>query len=1088
MQIQKQRTSAPLSLRQLDATSGRDFLERVIDYLTDRHHSAQARMAAETVVLWFARKRWGEYRSHDVRARLHEHAVTRMLSVPLERISAVTACMNRNAHILKTLPTWLESKRFEEIIIVDYGSLEPLEQTLAPAGFLDHPSIRLIRVEAENWCLAEAFNTGLLQAQEPFTMKLDADTLMRGMADMSLRLSAQQFRTGNWRTFENNVLNGVVLAPTDAIKKTGGYNEQIRRYGWDDCDFYERLSELALIKTDLVEREFCSLDHSDDERVAHSDALAKANDINRLIQGNRVLTNLLPKWTDKGKRQFSFHSLDDGEQKLLATIRDFAYKISKIQDDYIYSEDSVYGYNGMLRDTASLISKGCDQQHVLPSIERAPIVLMVSLYEDRAETRRREMIRCLRINSQIFDKIVVLYEQQSSTGTELEISIADELIRLSDLSRCEKQLADIEIVTIHERPAYRDFFEISNTCCPEGRKPWFVIANSDIAFDRSIERIHELDNQDDVLLWLSRWDKCVEGSARDQNDSFVDTDGSRWALIKSLSKGSWIPNYLSADAWIYKEQPDDWEEYTYKLGTYFCDSFFANRAYRTGKSVINPCRSIRCFHHHDESINSSAQKFEDKGKVEKLHSEEKVRLEGEDPVAGVQWSTLETCNKYYLMQKPYRWNPEGGLWLRLGHVVNLPSILLMLEATLSATETTQKDLFVNILYDEDFIDLTAVVFDFANYLNNPRLFLDLRKSKFDASVISSSHHLLFPSDFPICHQNWGQLAETITTYINTNPDAHHSDQTHLRLLQLLTVNELYAIKFLSTRYPEHFQKHLAEANYVTQFARSSQASKPDTAPKFSLISSLFRAKKYLPRLLENYEAIASLGHGELVIVDVNSDCADRTIVEDFMAHSKYGHTIQYIQLDEDPGIYGCWMKAISMARSALVSNFNADDRRSAVHPHLLADYLERHCDVDVCFTALKPTTTANLSWYQHTKDETWFDWFESGHLFTLDDFITERDGIYCSQNIAHCMPMWRKALHDELGPIREDNYGTSADWAFWLECLSKGKSLHLASNIPLGLYYINASSHNRTNDSLGILENKIILDYFKIDQARFVQQ
>jgi glycosyltransferase involved in cell wall biosynthesis len=1088
MQSQKQRTSAPLSLRQLESTSGRDLVDRVTDYLTDRHQSAQARLAAETAVFWFARKRWGEYRSQDVRARLHEHAVTRMLSVPLERISAVTACMNRNAHILETLPTWLASKRFEEIIIVDYGSVEPLDQTLAPAGFLDHPSIRLIRVEAQKWCLAEAFNTGLLQARAPFTMKLDADTLMRGMADMSLRLSAQQFRTGNWRTFENNVLNGVVLAPTDAIKKTGGYNEQIRRYGWDDCDFYERLSELALIKTDLVEREFCSLDHSDDERVAHSDALAKANDINRLIQGNRVLTNLLPKWTDKGKRQFAFHSLDDCEQQLLVTIRDFAYTISKIQDDYIYSEDSVYGYNAMLRDIASQISKGSDQQHILPSTERAPIVLMVSLYEDRAETRRREMIRCLRINSQIFDKIIVLYEKPTSIEHEPKISIADELKRLSDMSRCEKQLAEIEIVTISERPAYRDFFEISNTCSPDEQKPWFVIANSDIAFDRSIERIHELDNPDDVLVWLSRWDKCSDTSIDEPSETYLDPEGAMWALIESTINGSRVPNYLSADAWIYKRQPDDWDEYTYRLGTYFCDSFFANRAFRSGRPVINPCRSIRCFHYHDETINSSAQKFEDKGKIELLHGEERERLGGDDPVAGVRWTTLELCNSKYLNSKPYRWNPEGGLWLRLGHVVNAPSTLLVIEAALKATEAAGNDVFISLICDERYKDVLTVVLEFEDYLRNPRLFLDLRTGLFDPSVAIADRPLSFPAECPVCYSNWSLIAQVITAYIEETPDAHHSDRTHLQLLELLIIDELYAVSFLSARYPERFQQQHSEAISVAHLVGTRPKPSSAAEPRFSLISSLFRAKKYLPRLLENYEAIASLGPSELVIVDVNRGNADREIVESFIDRSDYGNTIQYIQLNEDPGIYGCWMKAISMAKSPLVSNFNADDRRSAIHPHILADYLEKNPDVDVCFTALKPTMIANQSWYEHNEEESWFHWYETGRHFTLEDFIALRDGIYCSQNIAHCMPMWRQQLHRELGPIREDKYGTSSDWAFWLECIKHSKTVAMGSSIPLGLYYINPTSHNRMNDAQGKLENKILRDYYGIQQSSFIQQ
>jgi hypothetical protein len=996
--------------------------------------------------------------------------------------------MNRNAHILKTLPTWLASKRFEEIIIVDYGSLEPLEHTLAAAGLLDHARVRIIRTEAEQWCLAEAFNIGLLQAAAPFTLKLDADTLIRGQAELSLRLSAQQFRTGNWRTFENNVLNGVVLVPTQAIRKTGGYNEQIRCYGWDDCDFYERLSELSLIKTDLFEHEFHSLDHSDDERVAHSDTVAKSNDINRLIQGNGVLNNLLPKWTDKGKRQFAFQTLDENAKQLLTSVRDVAYKISDIQDNYIYSEDSAYSYEAMLKDIVSQISREAAPRLAPPSSKKSPIILMVSLYEDRAETRRREMIRCLRINSQIFDKIIVLYEQPASSGDELDSSVANELKRLSVMSRCEKHVADIEKIIINERPAYRDFFKLSSMRSAEDQKPWFVIANSDIAFDSSIRRINELGDSSDAIICLSRWDKCSEPAQKQPEDCYLDHDGVKWALIESSADSGHIPNYLSADAWIYSELPDDWEDYTYRIGTYFCDSFFANRAFQSGRTVINPCRSIRCFHHHDEENNSSAHKFEDKSNIEQLYNEERERLGGEDPVAGVQWTTLETCNIPYFKPKPYRWNPKGGLCLNLGYVVNVPSILLMIEAGLKATEDTGMDLFVHIASDESYSTQTAIVLEFAEYLRNPRLFLDLGQGVFDPSTPASHRHLALRGSAPLCYGDWGHIAESIIKHIELDPNAHHSDRTHLELLHLLTLDELYAVAFLSARHPDVLQPYLSEAQYTAQIALSNNTESPTLEPRFSLVTSLYRAKKYLPRLLENYEAVASLGPCELVIVDVNPDETDQETIETFISHSEYGHTIQYIHLKEDPGIYGCWMKAIGMSKSCFVSNFNADDRRSAVHPHLLAKYLRENPGVDACFTAIRPTNVDNLSWYEHNEEVSWFHWYEKGRRFSPSDFLTERDGVYCSQNIAHCMPMWRKSLHDECGSFREDKYGTSADWAFWLECMKTGKVLAMASADPLGLYFINPVSHNRRHDRLGTLENSIIYDFYGIRQFKFVQQ
>jgi glycosyltransferase involved in cell wall biosynthesis len=1088
MQDQKRDANKLPSMMQLETMSGRELVDTITDYLADRQHSLQAKLAAETTILWFARKRWDDYCLQDIRARLHEQALTGNLSVPLERISAVTACMNRNAHILTTLPSWLSSKRFEEIIIVDYGSIEPVENTLAKADLLNHPSIRVIRVEANQWCLAEAFNIGLFEARAPFTMKLDADTLVLGQAAMSLRLTAREFKTGNWRTFVNNILNGIALAPTNAIKKVGGYNEQLRRYGWDDCDFYERLSELFLTKTDLDEQEFSSLDHSDEERVAHSDEMAKANDINRLIQGNRVFTNLLPKWTDKSKRQFAFHALDDNDKKIIERLRDIAYKISEIQDAYIYSEDSVYGYSAMLKDLFAQISNGDQQNHALTSIKRTPIILMVSLYEDQAEARQREMIRCLRSNIQVFDRIIVLYENSAGNSDDLGVSIADELKQLASLNCSDRQLAQLEVISIKERPSYRDFFEISKRFHSDPHSPWFVIANADIAFDESIERINELENSEHTIICLSRWDQCGESATVHANECYTDAAGDRWCLIESVVNESRIPNYLSADAWIYKRLPDNWEEYTYKLGTYFCDSFFINRAFRSGMAVINPCHSIRCLHYHDTAHNSSDQKFEDKGRIEELHRAERERLGGEEPAAGAQWATLETCMRSDYKPKPYRWNQNGGRWLHLGHIVNLESTLLMIEACSKVAEHSGNDYFLTVTSNERYAGLFKIVLKFAQYLGNPNLFLDVRTGDFDPSSKTCEETLRFPGIHRLSNSNWLEIARHITHYVEQNPYAQHSDRTHLQLLRLFVIDELYSVQFLSEKYPERFQLARTEAVSGSRFASLRQATSRTTEPRFSLVTSLFRAEKYLSRLLENYEAIATLGHCELIIVDVNSDNADQLVVDRFIQSSDYGDTVQYIRLEEDPGIYGCWMQGISMAKSPLVSNFNADDRRSAIHPHLLADYLEKNPTVDVCFTALKPTRVVNQSWYEHVEEESWFHWYQQGQEFELEDFLTISDGVYCSQNIAHCMPMWRKYLHDILGPFREDLYGTSADWAFWLECLKRKRRLHLASRVPLGLYYVNPESHNRIHDAEGQLENKILSDYFSINQTSFLQQ
>ncbi|MCT8985738.1 hypothetical protein [Shewanella phaeophyticola] len=67
-------------------------------------------------------------------------------------------------------------------------------------------------------------------------------------------------------------------------------------------------------------------------------------------------------------------------------------------------------------------------------------------------------------------------------------------------------------------------------------------------------------------------------------------------------------------------------------------------------------------------------------------------------------------------------------------------------------------------------------------------------------------------------------------------------------------------------------------------------------------------------------------------------------------------------------------------------------------------------------------------------------------------------------NFAHCMPVWRKELHERFGYFDEESFGTYADFAMWLNLLASGeKYVHVNKN--LGLYLIDPNSHNRRNNN-----------------------
>ena len=67
-----------------------------------------------------------------------------------EGISIVSCCMNRNENLRKALMTWLQLD-VDEIVIVDWSSKEPVEETIK--DLMDH-RVKIIRVEGESkWVL-----------------------------------------------------------------------------------------------------------------------------------------------------------------------------------------------------------------------------------------------------------------------------------------------------------------------------------------------------------------------------------------------------------------------------------------------------------------------------------------------------------------------------------------------------------------------------------------------------------------------------------------------------------------------------------------------------------------------------------------------------------------------------------------------------------------------------------------------------------------------------------------------------------------------------------------------------------------------
>jgi glycosyltransferase involved in cell wall biosynthesis len=186
------------------------------------------------------------------------------------------------------------------------------------------------------------------------------------------------------------------------------------------------------------------------------------------------------------------------------------------------------------------------------------IYLFTSFYLDRDSLRQAELVFCLRQNlaNPAIDRIVLFLEPNLDPA---------HLALLADKK--------IELVNVPERPTYADFIDFANRNCV-GQT--IILANSDIFFDGSLDRLNSLDMSGRFLA-LTRWDVQLDAEGMLSSNLFGRID--------------------SQDSWIFQPPlPPLW--CAFALGTPGCDNQIAYEARRAGLQVANPALSIRSHHMH----------------------------------------------------------------------------------------------------------------------------------------------------------------------------------------------------------------------------------------------------------------------------------------------------------------------------------------------------------------------------------------------------------------------------------------------------------------------------------------------------------
>jgi len=164
-----------------------------------------------------------------------------------EGISLITAVKNRSEYLKKSLTTWLKYDEIGEVIIVDWSSSESIIPLIESFG---DDRINLAVVPNQKyWILSEAYNLAARLTTKNKILKLDSDVLIVNDFFEECKLEDGIFFTGNWMQARNKNethLNGSLFISRNDFFKANGYNEYIKKYGWDDDDLYNRLINKGL--------------------------------------------------------------------------------------------------------------------------------------------------------------------------------------------------------------------------------------------------------------------------------------------------------------------------------------------------------------------------------------------------------------------------------------------------------------------------------------------------------------------------------------------------------------------------------------------------------------------------------------------------------------------------------------------------------------------------------------------------------------------------------------------------------------------------------------------------------------------------
>jgi len=238
--------------------------------------------------------------------------------------------------------------------------------------------------------------------------------------------------------------------------------------------------------------------------------------------------------------------------------------------------------------------------------------------------------------------------------------------------------------------------------------------------------------------------------------------------------------------------------------------------------------------------------------------------------------------------------------------------------------------------------------------------------------------------------------------------------------------------------------------------------------KCSCFCSFFKGQNFIESYLKNVLEQSIFKDIEFIFLD----CASPENEKDFILPLTKKYTnIKYHRLDTDPGLYAAWNIAVKMCSAPIIGNWNIDDRKNPQSFELLLKPFDRDTSTDLTYGITYVSTVANEEYENNTYE----------HVYPCLPHSLQN---LLLNNSPHCMPLWKKELHDKFGYF-DESYKTAADGDMWLRFCVGGAKIYMV-NHPVGLYYHNPQG--RSTDPKTVVEMVAEVQSMRQKYTKYVRQ